>query len=483
MKNIKSLISKGLLAGLFSAVALFGLTNTAQAAQIDYSNPGNLPSIETPVFNTYTNVPNGVANEADFVRIRPSTGDPIDNGTNGAKNMLYTNKLAVPCAVGAKYDVRTYIHNGADDDFNANGTGSAVAHGVKLAMSAPLGQSSTTFKFSSTVSASNAASVSDDATLLCDNNVELKLIPQTVKIYSKSLGYNTLPNSAVNGTTSIGSNVLGSGDVWGCWDSRVIVVYAVEVVAAKEPVKKCDSLTSVAIADRKYRFTVNATAQNGATISEYQFNFGDGKTATSTTNTIEHEYTAAGNYTVTASVKFMVNGQSYVVTGDNCVKQVTIEKEPETPVYTCDTFTLTLIKDRSYKYEIKATAKGGATIKGYEYNFGDNTEVVKTDKNTVEHTYAKDGTYTSVVTVVFMVDGQEKKVTNDNCKKTVSFEHNKPMCDLPGKGHLPKDSPECKVLGVTTLPKTGAGSIIGLMASVTVAGSALHRRMTLRRNS
>jgi hypothetical protein len=88
-----------------------------------------------------------------------------------------------------------------------------VAHGVKLAMSAPLGQSGTSFKFASTISASNAASVSDDATLLCDNNVELKLIPQTVKIYSKVLGYNTLPNSAVNGTTSIGSNVLGSGDV------------------------------------------------------------------------------------------------------------------------------------------------------------------------------------------------------------------------------------------------------------------------------
>lgn len=484
MKSIKSLIGKGLLAGLFSAVALFGFTNSAQATQIDYNTPGNLPSIANPVFNTYNNVPNGINNEADFVRIRPSTGDPTDNGTNGAKNMLYTNKLAVPCAVGAKYDVRTYIHNGADDDLNNNGAGSAVAHGVRLAMSAPLGQSGTTFKFASTISASNAASVSDDATLLCDNSVQLKLIPQTVKVYSKVLGYNTLPNSAVNGTTTIGTNVLGSGDVWACWNSVMIVVYSVEVVEAPQPVKKCDSLTAVAIADRKYRFTVNATAQNGATISEYQFNFGDGKTATSATNTIEHDYTAEGNYTITASVKFMVNGQSFVVTGDNCVKQVTIEKEPETPVYTCDNFTLTLIRDRSYKYEIKATAKGGATIKGYEYNFGDNTEVVKSDKNTVEHTYAKDGTYTSTATVVFMVDGQEKRVSGDNCKKTVSFEHNKPMCDVPGKGHLPKDSPDCKVLGVTTtLPKTGAGSIFGLMSVVTVAGSFLHRRMTLRRNS
>ena len=232
-----------------------------------------------------------------------------------------------------------------------------------------------------------------------------------------------------------------------------------------QPVYTCDSFTLTLLRDRTYKFETKATAKNGAVIKFYEYNFGDNTTVLQTdAASVEHTYAADGNYVANVKVTFEVDGKLVTVGGtENCSKSLSMLTS-----YTCDSFTLTLVRDRTYKFETKASAKGSATIKGYEYNFGDNTEVVKTDKNTVEHTYAKDGTYTSVVTVVFMVDGQEKKVTNDNCKKTVSFEHNKPMCDLPGKGHLPKDSPECKVLGVTTLPKTGA---------------ALHRRMTLRRNS
>lgn len=475
------------MTGLVAIATLAGLSGQAQAAQIDYNNTGNLPSIEKPVFNTYTNVPNGVANEADFVRIRPSTGDPTDNGTNGAKNMLYINKLAVPCAVGAKYDVRTYIHNGADADFNNNGTGSAVAKGVKLTMTAPLGQNGTTFKFSSTISASNAASVSDDATLLCDNNVRLKLIPQTVKIYTKTLGYNTLADSAANGTTSIGSNVLGSGDVWGCWDSRVIVVYAVEVIEAEKPVSSCDLLKVALIGERKYRYSVDATATNSLVIDEYQFDFGDGTPILkSTSKTVEHTYTKAGTFNVAVSVWMSLNGDKIkggVATSDKCKAVI---NEPDTPIYTCDSFILTFVKDRTYKYEVKATAKGGATIKGYEYDFADGSAVLSTDKASVEHSYTKDGKFAPKVTVIVEVNGETKRVSGENCMKSLTVDTKVPMCELPGKGHLPKNSPECKVAGVTTtaktLPATGAGSIAGIMAAVTAAGSVAHRRFTLRRN-
>lgn len=482
MKNFTSLIKKSLLTSLFSIIALFAFTTSAQAAQVPYQPGDNLPSFETPVFNTYTNVPNGVNNEADFVRVRQSTGDPTDNGPNGSRNALFTNKIAVPCAVGAKYDIRTYIHNGADADFNNNGTGSAVAKGVKLAMSAPLNQNGTSFEFDSTISASNAASVSDNAMILCDNNVQLKLVPQSVKIFTRALGYNTLADGAVNGTTPIGSNVLGSGDVWGCWDSRIIVVYVVEVVeATPEPTATCDLLTAIALNDRKYRFTTETTVKNGATISGYEYDFGDGTKTTSQTKTVEHEYAKAGTYTATVTaIVTVAPNKGGTATSEACKVKVTIADKP---VYTCDQFTLTLVKDRTYKFEVKTTAAGGATVKGYEYNFGDGSAVVKTDKSTVEHTYTKDGSFTATTTVVFTVNGEEKRVTNTNCQKVVKIDAKTPMCELPGKGHLPKDSPECKVAGVTTLPKTGAGSIVGLMSIVTVAGAALHRRMTLRRNS
>jgi hypothetical protein len=480
MKRIISILGKGLLAVLFSIVAQVAMTSTAQAAQIEYVIGQPLPSLSSPVFNTYYNVPNAIGNEADFVRVRPSTGDPTDSGANGARNSLYVNQLTDACAIGSKFDVRTYIHNGADDDLNQNGSGSAVAKNTKLTMSSPLNTNGKKFEFNSTITASNAATVSDKGTLNCANDVRLKLVPQTVKVYSTTLGFTNLPEGAVNGNTTLGNHVLGSGDVWACWNEVMIVVYTVEVIEAeKPPVMTCDSLKVIALNDKKYKFTVEATAQNGATIGNYIFDFGDGKTASSFTNTVEHEYATTGNFKAKASVRFMVNGQSSnVVSSASC--EATIK--PTEPVYTCDQFTLTLVKDRTYKFDIKATAQNGASIKGYEYNFGDSSEVVKTDKSSVEHTYAKEGNFTATATVVFTVNGEEKRVTNSNCQKAVKIDTKTPMCELPGKGHLPKDSPECKVAGVTTLPKTGAGSIAGLMATVTVAGTALHRRMTLKKN-
>jgi uncharacterized repeat protein (TIGR01451 family) len=164
--------------------------------------------------------------------------------------------------------------------------------------------------------------------------------------------------------------------------------------------------------------------------------------------------------------------------------KINVECETPEPIYICENFTLTLVKGRNYKFEVKARAEGGAKIKHYEFTFGDNSEVLKTDKTVVEHEYQKDGTFVANVKVTFDVNGSLVTVGGEGvCSKGLTFKQDKPMCELPGKGHLPKDSPECKATTtVTTLPKTGAGSVAGLMAAVSVAGTALHRRMTLRKN-
>src|SRR3990167_11443122 len=97
--------------GMFAAAAVsmlmgFAFVSTVQAACVQY-DPNGTPTAKTPVFNQFCGVPNGVGNEADFVRVRANTtGDP-----KTGNNADYVDSLNSACTVGAKYDVRTYVHN------------------------------------------------------------------------------------------------------------------------------------------------------------------------------------------------------------------------------------------------------------------------------------------------------------------------------------------------------------------------------------
>jgi hypothetical protein len=394
MKNYTSFIKKGLLslsALVATGVSLVAFTGMAQAAQIPYVPGQPLPAPSTPAFNIYSNVPAAVGDESDFVRLRTSTGDPANNGLNGERNSLYKSTINDACTIGSKFDVRTYIHNGADPEQNDNGNGPVVAHGVAVNMTAPLNKNGKSFDFSSTISATNAQFVSDSGKLNCASEVRLKLVSSTVKVYSRPLGWLSESDTAVNGSIRVGSHVKGSGDVHACWDERVLVVYVIEVVEAEKPA---------------------------------------------------------------------------------------------TPIYTCDLLTLTFMGDRKYKFDVTATAKNGATVKEYKFDFNDGSAVVTSATNSVEHKFANDGKYTPKAEVVFNVttNGVTKTetATSANCAKTIDITA-KPVCDVPGKGHLPKDSPECKKTPAA-LPNTGAGSTMAIIVTAVAAiGAYAHRAFTLKR--
>jgi len=295
-------------------------TSSVHAAQIDYNDPNNQP-IHTPTFNTYTNVPAGIGNEGDFVMLRKSTGDP----TVPAVTTAFSDPVNATCAVGEKFDVRTYVHNGANTEFNNDGTGTAIAHNVNVAMTAPLGSTAKNFTFRGVVSASNAASVTDTGNLNCANSVQLKLVPQTVKVYSRHIGWSGAPDSAVNGNLPVGSRVAGSGTQWGCWDDRIIVVYVVEVVEApKTPIFTCDAIMVEKLGERQYRFGVKYTAQNGAVIKSVKYDFGDttNQTISATPFVAEHTYGKDGEFKITTDLAFTVNGQEKIVTDAKCATSV-----------------------------------------------------------------------------------------------------------------------------------------------------------------
>ena len=119
--------------------------------------------------------------------------------------------------------------------------------------------------------------------------------------------------------------------------------------------------------------------------------------------------------------------------------KATPKTKPKPPVYKCESLTKKAISRTEYEFTTSASATNGAKITGYTYTFGDGT--TQDGGATISHTYAKAGTYTASVKVKVSVDG--KTVTAPGTcevKITIAPEN----CPVPGKEHLPKDSPECK---------------------------------------
>ncbi len=102
---------------------------------------------------------------------------------------------------------------------------------------------------------------------------------------------------------------------------------------------------------------------------------------------------------------------------------------------------------------------------------------------TAEHTYTEKGTYAITARLEFNVNGQVRVVEGGACVGQVTVKV-PPVekCPIPGKEQYEKnDTVNCNdVKGVTTLPNTGAGDVIGIFAAVTAAGAVLHSIFTRR---
>src|SRR5690606_32819802 len=104
------------------------------------------------------------------------------------------------------------------------------------------------------------------------------------------------------------------------------------------------------------------------------------------------------------------------------------------------------------------TAQNGAEFNRFVYDFGDGSEELVTDQDTVEHTY-EPGTYTAQVTVVFDIDGDERTATGQQCMVNIT------VGEKPEKPEQP-EQPEAP----SELPVTGAGDIVGIFVATTFAG-------------
>lgn len=84
----------------------------------------------------------------------------------------------------------------------------------------------------------------------------------------------------------------------------------------------------------KVRATVTPETFNGATFKQATFDFGDGTKQVTDKLTYEHTYKQVGNYVVTATLTFMVDGKLVTRTSDACAKPVNFTETPTTLVNT-----------------------------------------------------------------------------------------------------------------------------------------------------
>ncbi len=153
-------------------------------------------------------------------------------------------------------------------------------------------------------------------------------------------------------------------------------------------------------------------------------------------------------------------------------------KPPVVPVISCDELKVSktsLAVNEKFTTTTTITAKNGASFKKAIYTFGDeNSDADKTTVSTLtngkivaEHSYAKAGTYTISSRIDFDVNGSPESVTDSKCTAKVTV-----------------TAPPQAVLAATTttLPATGAGSVIGIFTGTSILGAFLYRMRALRIN-
>jgi len=152
----------------------------------------------------------------------------------------------------------------------------------------------------------------------------------------------------------------------------------------------------------------------------------------------------------------MMNGDQFEFAAlTECGNPIKGHPKGNAPKYSCDMLSAKLINRTTYSYTTDVTALSGAKVSKLVYDFGDGkTQTVTNASQAVSHTYAKEGTYTTKVTVYVTVNGETKEVTGAKCAKPVEVkpEEQKPAyaCDALTATTINKEKREYRFTAKTT---------------------------------
>jgi uncharacterized repeat protein (TIGR01451 family)/LPXTG-motif cell wall-anchored protein len=419
-------------------------------------------TIEQPadhvVFNSITNNP-AYGDERQFVQIKDAS----------APNSTYSTSASL--VAGKTYEMYVYYHNNAASNLNdAAHNYRGVANGAYMRSALPATVAGAT-KATAYVGAANASpsEVYADVTMTSANGspVALRYVANSAHIYNGGASNGSaLSDNIITTGVPLGYDKL-DGVVPGCNNYAGYVTF--KFVATQPNFTVTKQVREQGTADWKKSIDV----QPGKTV-EYKIAYTN--TGTTTQNNVVLNDTLPTGLTYVAGSTILVNpaNPNGKVISDNVTKggvnigsynpgsnayirfsatvpaesaltcnqtskftnKVTAETDngnkqdtadvstsrtctTPTPVYTCDALAVHKISDTEYKFDGLATAKDGATIVNYTFDFGDSTTQTVTNPTDVAHTYTKSGNYNVSMSVTFNVNGVQKTVTSNSCKATV----------------------------------------------------------------
>ena len=123
-----------------------------------------------------------------------------------------------------------------------------------------------------------------------------------------------------------------------------------------KPALTCDVLQVAEVSRNTFKFNTKATAKDGATITSYTYDFGDGNTQTTTSSEIQHTYAKSGNYKVTVTVNGKETGE-VKRQSPNCEKTITVKDEPKVPVCKLETGEYPVFVEESKSHDTSKYSK------------------------------------------------------------------------------------------------------------------------------
>ncbi len=479
----------------------------------DWNNPADRGgSMNGPVFNSFVNTPY-YGDERSFVDAKDAA-----NTTPGG----FADTVNVDS--GKEYTIRAYVHNNANPGTNASGVGVAKNTNVRFKV---LSGTANGNEVTGYVSADNATPQIVYDTVKLKNDAKafaLEYVPGSARIENNAHPFPgvTLSDSIVSDQgATIGYDQM-NGDMPGCFEFESIVTIKVRVKApALQVSKHVSSVASPKLTESQK----NLEAKAGDTVSwrlDYKNNGTDvahnvtirdslpkgltlvpgsiklvtaatpeGKvlqdTALSSGGVDVGDYFPNGNGLIRFQTKIANNireiepdcvienvvfGQAQNIPDTSDKATVTIKdcNQPPAPSYSCDALVAQPVSagSRTYRFTANTSVSGGASIRRYIFNFGDNSQVVSTDKSVVEHTY-DNGSYLASVKAEVAVNGQTKVAEGPQCTAAIP-----PVT-------VPPVTPTTPTATVTTLPATGAGSVAAVFAAATVAGAMAYQVFVSRR--
>ncbi|MBA2279161.1 DUF11 domain-containing protein [Candidatus Saccharibacteria bacterium] len=504
MKRYIKLLSKQLFVAAATVAIVAGVAANTFAAfgpsRETRAWTSNENGFDHVTFNSFTGVPNGIGDERDFLR-----------GVQVGRDSVWSDPVT-SVNNDTEVEMKIYIHNNADSALNDQPGNPGVAKNVTVRTALPTGAAQAQ-QVTSYIKADNArpGEIFDTLDLTGSNSgfFELSYIPGSAKLHTGTqvsalsdtlvtTGVNIgdqkgcfeyvreitfrvkvkMPSYATQKTVrnhgedstkwrEVANTKIGDKVDWRIWfkNSGTTQLNAVKVVDNLPPhvrvvpgsVKLYNG--NYPVANGGYTYPASAVQNDGKQVNVDIGAYLPGGDAyvVFTTEVLNDKEIACG-YQQLANVAY-TTPEGYGALNDSARINVINDKECAGPSYICESLTVDKIGGRKVRATVKAPVSGNAKVKTVTYNYGDASTAKVTDKLVDEYEYKADGTYKITATVTFTVNGADKVVTSDNCAKMVTF------TTTPTK----------------ELPKTGAGSIVGLFAATSLVGAAAHNVISRRR--